>query len=88
MSESKVIFDQAKHDELFKTAHALAVTHNLLTQGIFVGNGYKDLAVAIPFITQMHEAVMKDLEPLMAAKEQSEAATPVVETAESLTAVG
>lgn len=85
MSETKVVFDQTKYDQLFKTAHSLACTHNLLTQGIFSGQAFKDLAVAVPFITTMHEAVMKDLEPLMKAKDEVEAAKPV--ESEALTVV-
>lgn len=74
-------FNQEKHDELFQTARNLAVVHNLLQAGTFTGSQYPDLAVAVPFIASMHQAVMKDLEPLMQAKEEIEA--PVVETAVS-----
>ncbi len=80
---SEIKFDQAKHDELFQTARALAVTHNLLTQGIFSGQGYKDLNVAIPWVESFHKSVMEQLEPLMAAKEQSESTIPVVEQTET-----
>ena len=61
-------FDQTKHDELFETARALAVIHSLLTNGIFQGSGYKELALTVPFIQNMHIAVMKDLEPLIEQK--------------------
>lgn len=69
------MFDQKRHDELFETARALAVTHNLLSNGIYQGSGYKDLSIAIPFIQTMHETVMKELEPLMDAKAQLDAAS-------------
>ena len=62
-----------KYEELFQTARALAITHNLLQNGIYQGTGYRDLAIAIPFVQTMHESVLKDLEPLMALKEASTA---------------
>lgn len=76
-------FNQVRYDELFQTARALAITFNLLQNGLFQGSGQKDLAIAIPFVQTMHESVMKDLTPLMEAKERQEAEASKEVSAES-----
>lgn len=52
-------------EQLTETARNLAMTHNLLQNGIFQGHAYKDLAIAIPFVEELHKQVMADLEPML-----------------------
>lgn len=70
-------FDVSRHDALLKTAQTLAIVHNLLNQGLYQGQARKDLNQAVPFIEEMHNGVLKELEPMMEEKARIDEAAEI-----------
>ena len=61
-----------KKEELLKSAQAIAISHNLISQGLFQGQAVKDIQTALDFLSALHQTVMAELEPML----EAEANTP------------
>lgn len=54
-----------RKDDLLKSAQAIAISHNLIQQGLYQGVAAKDISVALSFLETLHKNVMDELGPMM-----------------------
>ena len=71
--------DTTRIEELTKSGHALAICHNLISNGLFQGSGAKEITLALNFLESLHKQVVAELDPMLDAQATEADEAKVVE---------
>lgn len=67
-------FDEVKYNQVLKAAQSVAISFNLISQGLYQFNAMNEVKVALDFLDDLYKKIEVELEPMIAEKERIEEA--------------